>query len=232
MKKRCYQRLAGFGLVAAAVFAVNFSQAAPEHNINLWPKVQSPIKDSAEFNARLEAILQKMTLEEKVGQIMQAEIQTVTPEDVKKYHLGSILNGGGSMPNRIENAKPQDWVDFYDALYDASMDTSDGGQAIPILWGTDAVHGHNNVTGATLFPHNIGLGATNNPELIRQIGHATAIEVRATGIEWVFAPTLAVVQNDRWGRTYEGYSEDPALVARFATAWWKACKGARTAPSF
>ena len=118
------------------------------------------------------------------------------------------------MPNRIDNAKPKDWVDFLDALYIASMDTSDGKQAIPIFWGTDAVHGHNNLTGATLFPHNIGLGAMHNAELIRQIGVATAKEVRATGTEWVFAPTLAVAQNDRWGRTYESYSEDPALVAK------------------
>lgn len=217
MKK--FQKLAALGLMAAAIFSANYSvHAEQKTNINLWPKAESPIKDSAEFNAKLESILQKMTLEEKVGQIMQAEIQTVTPDDIKKYHLGSVLNGGGSMPNRIDNAQPKDWVDFLDALYVASMDTSDGKQAIPIFWGTDAVHGHNNLTGATLFPHNIGLGAMNNADLIRQIGAATAKEVRATGTEWVFAPTLAVAQNDRWGRTYESYSEDPALVAKYATA--------------
>lgn len=220
------QRLAGVGLIAAAVLSANYSAHAEQKtNIRLWPKVEAPIKDSAEFNAKLEAILQKMTLEEKVGQIMQAEIQTVTPEDIKKYHLGSVLNGGGSMPNRIENAKPKDWVDFLDALYIASMDTSDGKQAIPIFWGTDAVHGHNNLTGATLFPHNMGLGAMHNPELIRQIGTATAIEVRATGIEWVFAPTIAVAQNDRWGRSYESYSEDPALVAEYSSAMVEGLQG-------
>ncbi|ACE82897.1 beta-glucosidase Cel3D [Cellvibrio japonicus] len=224
MKKR--HPLATFGLIAAALLTGSvLVQAAPDTNIKLWPKPHSPIQDSAEFTARVDAILQKMTLEEKVGQIMQAEIQTVTPEDVKKYHLGSVLNGGGSMPNRIENAKPKDWVEFYDALYDASMDTSDGGQAVPILWGTDAVHGHNNLTGATLFPHNIGLGATHNAELIRRIGAATAKEVRSTGIEWVFAPTLAVAQNDRWGRTYESYAEDPKVVATLATAMVEGLQG-------
>lgn len=224
MKK--LQKLAALGLMAAAIFSANYVvHAEQKTNIDLWPKAESPIKDSAEFNAKLESILQKMTLEEKVGQIMQAEIQTVTPDDIKKYHLGSVLNGGGSMPNRIDNAQPKDWVDFLDALYVASMDTSDGKQAIPIFWGTDAVHGHNNLTGATLFPHNIGLGAMHNADLIRQIGAATAKEVRATGTEWVFAPTLAVAQNDRWGRTYESYSEDPALVAKYATAMVEGLQG-------
>ena len=219
-------QLAKIGLITAALLAMNYNlNALADTQLKLWPTTQSPIKDSTEFQAQIESILQKMTLEEKVGQIMQAEIQTVTPEDVKKYHLGSILNGGGSMPNRIDGAQPKDWVAFYDALYDASMDTSDGGQAIPILWGTDAVHGHNNLVGATIFPHNMGLGATHNPELIRAIGHATAKEVRATGIEWVFAPTLAVAQNDRWGRTYESYSEDPKLVAQYATAMVEGLQG-------
>jgi beta-glucosidase len=226
-------RLATIGFITAAIFSANYSAFAEQKtNIKLWPKVEAPIKDSSEFNVKLENILQKMTLEEKVGQIMQAEIQTVTPEDIKKYHLGSVLNGGGSMPNRIDNAKPKDWVDFLDALYIASMDTSDGKQAIPIFWGTDAVHGHNNLTGATLFPHNIGLGAMHNADLIRQIGAATAKEVRATGTEWVFAPTLAVAQNDRWGRTYESYSEDPKLVAEYATAMVEGLQGKPNTPEF
>ncbi|TGV29474.1 1,4-beta-D-glucan glucohydrolase, partial [Mesorhizobium sp. M8A.F.Ca.ET.142.01.1.1] len=95
------------------------------------------------------------------------------------------------------------------AFYDASMDTSNGGKAIPVLFGIDAVHGQSNIIGATLFPHNIGLGATRNPELLRQIGGITALETRVTGMEWTFAPTVAVPQDDRWGRTYEGYSESP-----------------------
>src|SRR5690606_40868019 len=113
--------------------------------------------DVCSSDLQVEQLLARMTLEEKVGQIMQGEIQAVTAEDIKKYHLGSVLNGGGSMPNRIANAKAQDWLSLADELYLASMDTSDGKVAIPVIWGTDAVHGHNNVTGATIFPHNIGL---------------------------------------------------------------------------
>lgn len=199
--------------------------------LDAWPKIQSPIQDSA-TEAKVEQLLARMTLEEKVGQIMQPEIQAITPDEVKKYHIGSVLNGGGSMPNRIPNAKPKEWLALADALYDASTDASDGGVAIPVIWGTDAVHGHNNVTGATIFPHNIGLGATNNPELIRKIGAATAREVRATGIEWVFAPTLAVAQNDFWGRTYESYSEDPELVKRYAQAMVEGLQGKVNTPAF
>ncbi len=161
-------------------------------------------------------MLSQMTLEQKVGQMVQAEIQSVTPSDVRDYHLGSVLNGGGSYPNRSKTATVADWVALADAFYDASMDTSDGGVAIPVIWGTDPVHGHNNVLGATLFPHNIGLGATHNPDLIQRIGEATALEVAATGIDWTFAPTLAVVRDDRWGRTYEGYSEHPEIVRMYA----------------
>jgi beta-glucosidase len=110
-----------------------------------------------------------------------------------------------------------DWLKLSDAYYRASMST-DMKVRVPVIWGTDAVHGHNNVFGATLFPHNIGLGAAHDPELMRRIGHATAEQVRATGISWAFAPTLAVVQNPRWGRTYESYSSDPALVRAYGEA--------------
>jgi beta-glucosidase len=199
---------------------------------NAWPSARSPLANDATLEAEVESLLSRMTLEEKVGQIMQAEIQAVTPEDIKQYHIGSVLNGGGSMPYRIDNAQPKDWVALADEFYQASMDASDGGVAIPIIWGSDAVHGHNNVTGATIFPHNIGLGAARNPELIQEIGKATAREVRATGIEWVFAPTLAVAQNDRWGRTYESYSEDPALVARYAVAMVEGLQGKADSENF
>lgn len=178
----------------------------------LWARPVLPETGSAEVEAKVEEIFLQMSLEEKVGQIIQAEIQTITPEDIKKYHIGSVLNGGGSIPYRIKNATQEDWLRLADEFFEASMDTSDGKLAIPVIWGTDAVHGHGNVTGATLFPHNIGLGAANNPELIRKIGEVTAREVRATGIEWIFAPTIAVAQNDRWGRTYESYSEKPDIV--------------------
>lgn len=143
----------------------------------------------------------------------QAEIQNVTPDQVRQYNLGSVLNGGGSFPNENKNSTVHDWLSLADALYDASMSSS---SQIPIIWGTDAVHGHNNVIGATIFPHNIGLGAMRNPQLLQHIGEATAREVVATGIDWNFAPVLAVVRNDLWGRAYEGYSEDPELVKQYA----------------
>ena len=207
-----------------------FAQVQPAlandtQQIERWPQIDSPFIKSAALEHRIDELLAKMTLAEKVGQLMQAEIQHVTPEDIRQYRLGSVLNGGGSMPKRMENAPPHVWVDLLDELYAASMDTSGGHQPIPIFWGTDADHAHNNVTGATLFPHNIGLGATRNPELIRNIGQATAKEVRATGIEWVFGPTVAVAQNDRWGRTYESYSEDPALVAQLSAAMVEGLQG-------
>ena len=154
---------------------------------------------AAAVEQRVAAILATMTVEQKVGQMIQPEIKFVSPSDVKKYHIGSILNGGGSFPGERKNSAIQDWVDLADAYYNASVDTSNGGTGIPVIWGTDAVHGHNNVIGATLFPHNIGLGAANDPQLLRQIGEVTAREVAVTGIDWIFAPTVAVVKDNRWG---------------------------------
>lgn len=194
-------------------------------DINAWPKISSPLSSSAAENEKIEILLGSMSLEEKVGQIMQAEIHSLTPEDIKTYHIGSVLNGGDSKPDRNPKAAAKDWLTLADAYYSASMDATDSGAAIPVIWGTDAVHGHGAVLGATIFPHNIGLGATRNPELLRQIGSITAREVRATGIQWVFAPTLAVAQNDRWGRTYESYSENPAIVKQLAGAMIEGLQG-------
>jgi beta-glucosidase len=163
-----------------------------------------------------EQILAGLTLEQKVGQMIQAEIRYVTPEEVARFQLGSVLNGGGGFPDEQKHSTVQDWIDLADAFYRASTDTRNGGSGIPVIWGTDAVHGNNNVIGATIFPHNIGLGAANDPELMRRIGEATAREVAATGIDWTFAPTVAVVKDPRWGRTYESYSGRPELVANYA----------------
>ena len=123
------------------------------------------------------------------------------------------MNGGGSWPTDKADGPLGAWLNLANLFYGASMDTGDDRLAIPIMWGTDAVHGHNNVIGATIFPHNIGLGAANNPELMRDIGTATAREVAVTGIDWTFAPTVAVARDARWGRTYESYSSDPKIVA-------------------
>lgn len=162
------------------------------------------------------ALLETLSLEQKVGQMIQGEIAHVTPDDLRKYGLGSVLNGGGSFPEGDKNASIDDWVALADAYYLSSIDTSEGSAGIPVIWGTDAVHGHNNVVGATIFPHNIGLGAAGDPALVAAISGATAREVKATGIDWIFAPTVAVARDYRWGRTYESYSSDPELVASYA----------------
>jgi beta-glucosidase len=145
---------------------------------------------------------------------------------VKQYNLGSILVGGNSGPGGNDLAPAPEWLAAADAFYLASVDRSDGGLGIPVVWGTDAVHGHSNIIGATIFPHNIGLGAMRDPALIEKIGAATAREIRVTGQEWTFAPTVAVPQDFRWGRAYEGYSSDPALVASYVGAMVRGLQGA------
>lgn len=197
-----------------------------------WPRIASNVPVDAALEEHVESLLSQMTLEQKVGQMVQAEIQSVMPADVRDYHLGSVLNGGGSFPHRSKASSVADWLALADAYHDASMDSSEGRTAIPVIWGIDAVHGHNNVRGATLFPHNIGLGASRNPELIQRIGEVTALEVAATGIDWTFAPTLAVVRDDRWGRTYEGYSEDPEIVRLHAGRMITGLQGRVSSPDF
>jgi beta-glucosidase len=182
----------------------------------IWPIVKNPVAANPAIEARIRDLLSRMSVEQKVGQVIQADLGSVTPEDVHQYHLGSVLNGGNSAPGGKQWAPAAEWLAEADRFYDASVKPHGKLPIIPITWGSDAVHGHNNVTGATLFPHNIGLGAMRNPELMRKIGAATAIEMRATGLDWTFAPTLAVVRDDRWGRTYESYSENPAIVASYA----------------
>ncbi len=181
-----------------------------------WPVVKNPVAANPAIEARIKDLLSRMSVEQKVGQVIQADLGSVTPDDVYKYHLGSVLNGGNSAPGGKQWAPAAEWLAEADKFYDASVRPHGKLPIIPITWGSDAVHGHNNVTGATLFPHNIGLGAMRNPELMRKIGAATAVEMRATGLDWTFAPTLAVVRDDRWGRTYESYSENPAVVASYA----------------
>lgn len=194
------------------------SAAAPVTGSALWPNVHPQGLHNDSVEQRVTAILSSMTVEQKVAQMIQPEIRDITVDDMRRYGFGSYLNGGGAFPNDNKHASAQDWIALAEAMYQASMDSSVDGIAIPTMWGTDAVHGHNNVIGATLFPHNIALGATHNPALIEQVAAATAREVMATGIDWVFAPTVAVGRDDRWGRTYESYSEDPELVKAYAAA--------------
>ena len=171
----------------------------------------------------INSIINKMTVEDKVGQIVQGDLDFVTPRDLERYRLGSVLNGGNTSPNKNQYASADEWKELSRAFYEASP--SVGGIKIPFIWGTDAVHGHNNLIGATIFPHNIGLGATRNPELMKQIGSAVALEVLSTGVVWTFAPALSVPRNDRWGRTYEGFAEEPELVGQLGSAFVKGLQG-------
>lgn len=204
-------------LLALPAFAAQPGTAKP---LTDWPHITSEIRKDPAIEARVAEILGKMTLAQKIGQMTQPEIKAATPDDVRTYYLGSVLNGGGSWPNNDKHARAADWLALANAFYDASMAT-DMAIKVPVVWGTDAVHGHNNVYGATMFPHNIGLGAARDPKLVQEIGAATARAVRATGIAWVFGPTLAVVRDDRWGRTYESYSEDPQIVKSYAGVYVK-----------
>ena len=182
-----------------------------------WPQARSAGLIDDRTEAKITALLAKLSLEEKVGQMIQADTSAIQPEDLVKYPLGSILAGGSSPPIGAPDRSPAGpWIATAHAFNQIAMQKRPGHVPIPIMFGIDAVHGNNNVVGATLFPHNIALGAANDPDLIRRIGDATAKEITAAGIDWAFAPTLAVAQNDRWGRTYESYSEDPSLVAAYA----------------
>ena len=165
----------------------------------------------------IEQLIDGMSIEEKVGQVIQGDLDFISPADVKKFKIGSVLNGGNTAPNGDKYSSVEDWKSLSKKFYDSSPTYK--GIKVPVLWGTDAVHGHNNVIGATLFPHNIGLGASGNADLIRSIGEAIALEVLSTGVAWTFAPTVAVPQDDRWGRTYEGFSEDPILVSKLGKAF-------------
>lgn len=227
------QTLLALGLaLSLASAAADQPGGAAVANPESWPALASPLPADAALEQRVSELLATLTVEEKVGQIVQGDLGSVTPEDLRTYRLGSVLAGGNSDPGGRYNATAQEWLALADAFYRASMDTSTGGKPIPVLLGIDAVHGHNNVVGATLFPHNIGLGAANDPELLRQIAAATAAELRATGFEWTFAPTVTVPRDDRWGRTYEGYSETPTLVARYATAVVEGLQGKVGAADF
>ncbi|XAR69865.1 Glucan 1,3-beta-glucosidase [Bertholletia excelsa] len=165
-------------------------------------------KDSKQpINVRIKDLMKRMTLEEKIGQMSQIEREVASAQVMNKYFIGSVLSGGGSAP--ADKASPETWIGMVNELQQGAMSTRLG---IPMIYGIDAVHGHNTVYKATIFPHNIGLGVTRDPELVKRIGAATALEVRATGIMYTFAPCIAVCRDPRWGRCYESYSEDHRIV--------------------
>ncbi|HEY9062885.1 MAG TPA: glycoside hydrolase family 3 N-terminal domain-containing protein [Pseudobacteroides sp.] len=180
---------------------------------NIYQDPSQPVE------ARVKDLLSRMTLDEKVGQMIQPERHTATADDVKNYFLGSILSGGGNVPT---SNTPTGWCDMVDSYQKGAMATR---LQIPFVYGVDAVHGHNNLYGATIFPHNIGLGAANDENLVYKIGQITAKEVRATGVHWTFAPCIAVPQNEKWGRTYEGFSENLDIVTRMGVAATKGLQG-------
>ncbi len=186
-----------------------------------WPRRNGDADAERQIEEEVSKRLAGMSLDAKVGQMIQSEITHLSPRDAREHCIGSVLNGGGSWPNG-KRGSVADWLRLADAYHAASLDSASG---VPILWGTDAVHGHNNVFGATIFPHNIGLGAADDASLVEAIARATAREVAATGIDWTFAPTLAVVRDDRWGRTYESYSEDPRIVRAYAERMVKGLQG-------
>jgi len=193
---------------------------ATENSENLvnpqnWPSI-TPIPLDPEIEAQIDSILPKLTLEQKVGQVIQADNGSVTPEEVKQYRLGSVLSGGNSAPGPLPYADTKSWLEMADKYYYASIDPEGVEIAIPTIWGIDAVHGHANLKGAIVFPHNVGLGAMNNPDLIEKIASITAHELTVSGHDWTFAPTLAVPQDLRWGRSYEGFSENPEIVKSYA----------------
>ncbi|KAJ6360110.1 hypothetical protein OIU77_004178 [Salix suchowensis] len=165
-------------------------------------------KDAAKpLSSRIKDLMSRMTLQEKIGQMTQIERNVASAKVMKDYFIGSVLSGGGSVPSK--QASAETWINMVNEFQKGALSTRLG---IPMIYGIDAVHGHNNVYNATIFPHNVGLGATRDPELVKRIGAATALEVRATGIPYVFAPCIAVCRDPRWGRCYESYSEDPKLV--------------------
>ena len=189
------------GAVGAVLLAVTASTLAT---------AAGPKKKLSAYDGEAKALLAKMTLEEKIGQMVQAEQDQIKDGEIEKYFLGSLLSGGNSDP---KTNSLQDWTDLYDRVQAQTAKTR---LKIPLLYGVDAVHGHNNVIGAVIFPHHIGLGATRDPALVEEVERITAEEVRATGIHWVFAPCVAVARDERWGRSYESFSEDPELVAQLA----------------
>jgi beta-glucosidase len=181
--------------------------------------------DSAENDRRVESLLSQMTLDEKIGQMTQVDVNALKDNaDIQKYFLGSILNGGGGGPS---NNVPQNWLQMVNTYQSWALKTP---LKIPLIYGVDAVHGHNNVDGAVIFPHNIGLGATHDPALVEQAAHITALEVAGTGIRWAFAPCIAVAQDERWGRTYESFGDSTELVSELGVASVRGLQGNQLSP--
>jgi beta-glucosidase len=173
-------------------------------------------------SVNIDLLVEAMTVDEKIGQMTQVSNDSITPAEVADHFIGSVLSGGEGNPTPNT---PATWVDMVGGFVEAAAGSRLG---VPLIYGIDAVHGHSNVRGATIFPHNIGLGSAADPDLVERIGRATATEMLATGVRWAFAPTVAVPQDLRWGRTYEGYGRDPGLVATLGAALVRGLQGRRS----
>ncbi len=242
MRKGIWKKMAAFLLAMALVVSLGACAGGADSNGSQenhagWESVQSGqqgqnggagnevdksvyMDASQDVETRVEALLAQMTLEEKIGQMLQPEQVYVTADEVTEYGIGSVLSGGGSAPSSGNTVI--DWAYRVNELKEAALETRLG---IPLLYGVDAVHGNNNVYGTTVFPHNIGLGATGDLKLVEKIGEITAKEVRAIGVQWTFAPCLGNPQNVRWGRSYECFSEDADVVAEYGAAYIRGFQG-------
>jgi beta-glucosidase len=216
---------------ACVLLAVCLRATAAEPLVHpqLWPAPAAARAVDAQLEAHIDALLAQLTPAQKVGQLIQGDIDSLTPEDLRHTPLGSVLNGANAAPRHDRLASPGEWLELATRFYEAS--TAAPGR-LPVLWATDAVHGLNDVQGATIFPHNIGLGAARDPLLLRRIGAITALEMRAIGLDWTFAPTLAVVRDVRWGRSYESYGADAQLVAACGAALIEGLQGRPGIPGF
>jgi beta-glucosidase len=206
-------------VAAAAALAVAATTAptagAARHAPSRVKQAQLPYENARlPISRRVEDLLSRMTLAEKIGQMTQAERASIDTNTSKitTDNLGSVLSGGGSVPTPNT---PTAWADMVDRYQRAALATR---LHIPLIYGIDVVHGDGNMYGATVFPHNIGLGATRDPALVREVEHVSAEETRTTGPQWAFAPCICVARDDRWGRTYESFGEDPRLVQEMETA--------------
>ena len=211
-------RRISFGLLCIILGTARASATAERAASEDWPQ-GSHIEWPGDTTAVVDRLLAQMTLEEKVGQMIQADIASITPDELRTFKLGSILAGGNAAPGGNTRSSARDWAALTASYHRASLDAQSASHPpIPLLFGIDAVHGDAKVIGATIFPHNVALGAAHDPDLVRRIARATAEEVDATGIDWTFAPTVAVARDVHWGRSYESYSESPTLVAAYAPA--------------
>ena len=207
---RCLKLLFFFATLTLSMGITRIIAADTE---NSGPGKNVPASNDAAIEAKIDSLLRTMTLDEKIGQMTEVDLGAIKDKsDIQKYFIGSVLSGGDSDP---PDNSPQTWAKTYDELQSWALKTR---LKIPLIYGIDAVHGHNNVLGAVIFPHNVGLGATRNPELVEKAARITALEVSGTGINWTFAPCIAVARNIRWGRTYESFGETPELAESLGAA--------------